>query len=223
VTRPPFGLGRVREHDPQSLAYPATADEPVTDRTWRRYGAVLDQGQLGSCTGNAAAQALNHAPLHTIGTACLHEEQAVALYTMATIRDAFPGVYPPDDTGSSGLAVAKACQDAGLITAYDHAFGLDHVLSAAMTAPLIVGTDWYDGMFYPDAAGQVFPTGQIAGGHEYVLDGVSVTHRMVRFLNSWSRSWGVYGRFYLSFNDFCWLLNGGGDAVRFRREGGNGA
>jgi hypothetical protein len=214
---PRLSLGRVREHDPRSLAFPATAFEPVVDRTWRRYGAVLDQGRLGSCTGNAAAQALNHAPLHTVGTACLPEDQAVALYSVATARDAFPGVYPPDDTGSSGLAVAKACQDAGYITAYDHAFGLDHVLSAAMTAPLIVGTDWWDSMFYPDPSGQVFPTGAIAGGHEYVLDGVSVTHRMVRFLNSWSRDWGVAGRFYMTFDDFGWLLTTGGDAVRFLR------
>ena len=42
-------LGRRRNHDPRSLAYPArgaTTHRPVTHRT---YGAVLDQGQVSSC------------------------------------------------------------------------------------------------------------------------------------------------------------------------------
>lgn len=210
-------LGRVREHDPRSLAYPAPTTAELRSVKWRRYGLVLDQGNLGSCTGNAAAQALNHVPFHTVGTACLHEDTAVALYASATVLDGFPGTYPPEDTGSSGLGVAKAAQQAGYLSTYEHAFGLDHVLAAAQYGPLIVGTDWHEDMFEPDDFGRVHPTGAVAGGHEYVLDGVDLAAQQLRFLNSWSASWGVKGHFYMSFDDFGSLLSEGGDAVLFRR------
>lgn len=213
----PYSLGRVQEHDPRSLNFPAPTTGDVHTQYWGRYGQVLDQGQVGSCTGNAAAQALNHKPFHVIGTPCLTEADALDLYHNATVLDGYPGTYPPDDTGSSGLAVAKAAQRAGRITSYLHAFGLDHVLSAAMSGPLICGTDWYDGMFTPDSTGTVHPTGSVAGGHEYVLDGVDLGRQRLRFLNSWSVNWGIRGRFYVSFSDFSALLAGGGDAVLFVR------
>ena len=39
------------------------------------------------------------------GDATAGEQFAVALYSDATKVDAYPGTYPPDDTGSSGLAI----------------------------------------------------------------------------------------------------------------------
>jgi hypothetical protein len=213
----PYPLGRSQEHDPRSLSFPAPTDSSVRSTAWRRYGTVLDQGNVGSCTGNAAAQALNHAPFHQSGTRCLRETDALTLYSAATTLDNSPETYPPDDTGSSGLAVAKAARAAGLIGGYLHAFDLDHVLSAAMSGPLIVGSDWLDGMFEPDASGFVHLTGSVAGGHEYVLDGVNLEHQRLRFLNSWSANWGRRGRFFMSFDDFAALLDDGGDAVLFVR------
>lgn len=211
-----FGLGRVLQHDSRSLEYPAPTTLAVKSKNWRRYGTVLDQGRVGSCTGNATAQALNHTPFHVIGSLCLHEDSAVWFYSKATVLDGFPGTYPPDDTGSSGLAVSKVAQDFGYITSYDHAFGLDHVLSAAMYGPLIVGTNWYEDMFNPDLNGVVYPTGSVVGGHEYVLNGVDITNKKLRFLNSWTADWGVNGHFFISFDDFSKLLNEGGDAILFR-------
>ncbi|MFC4587824.1 hypothetical protein [Sphaerisporangium corydalis] len=35
---------------------------PLGDRRWERALPILDQGDLGSCTGNAAAGALGTAP-----------------------------------------------------------------------------------------------------------------------------------------------------------------
>lgn len=213
----PFPLGRRAEHDPRSASFAATATLPVTSKVWRRYGLVLDQGRLGSCTGNAAAHALNHAPLHVTGTT-YHEPDAIRFYSEATLRDEWgDNTYPPTDEGSSGLGVSKAVLSEGLITGYQHAFDLDHALSALMAGPLIVGTDWYDDMFNPDAAGVVHPTGGVVGGHEYCLDGVAVASRMLRFQNSWSSLWGVGGRFYLSFADFSTLLAASGDAILFVR------
>jgi hypothetical protein len=50
-------LGRHVQHDPRSLRYahgvlPKTAIKTVD---WTRRAPIFDQGQLGSCTGNAAA------------------------------------------------------------------------------------------------------------------------------------------------------------------------
>lgn len=53
-----YSLGRIVQHDPRSLAFVA-ATAPLKTVTHRLSGQVLDQGNLGSCTGNAMAQALN--------------------------------------------------------------------------------------------------------------------------------------------------------------------
>lgn len=207
-------LGRHVEHDPRSRAFPAPATATITSKTWRHYGRILDQGQVGSCTGNAMAQALNTHPLHVSRTPYLTEGDADALYSLATSLDDVPGAWPPDDTGSSGLAVAKAAQEKGYITGYTHAFGLDHTLAALMNGPLIVGTNWTQNMFHPDAHGFVKPTGAVAGGHEYLLLGVNTDRGYATFLNSWGADWGLRGRFHMTLDDFGALLANGGDATQ---------
>ena len=215
MPRTPFPLGRALQHDEASRLFPAPADTPIESRRWPHVGKVLDQGQVGSCTGNAAAQSLNHRPNHLNGSLVMNEADALRIYGLATQLDGFPGTYPEEDTGSSGLAAAKACQQLGYISGYTHAFGLDHLLAALMVGPLIVGTDWHEDMFNPDPLGIVKPTGAVVGGHEYVVDGVHVAPRMIRFLNSWSNGWGHRGHFWMTFDDFATLLGNDGDAIQF--------
>ena len=52
----PFPLGRHINHDPESrrYAYPET-DRVLQSVRWPRRTPVLDQGNLGSCTGNAVS------------------------------------------------------------------------------------------------------------------------------------------------------------------------
>ena len=211
-----YPLGRVVQHDPRSLAFPAVLAPALKTVTHRHYGPVLDQGQVGSCTGNAAAQSLNTVPLRH-GRRLLTEIDAQGLYHEATVLDGFPGTWPPTDTGSSGLAVAKASQQAGWVTGYTHAFGLDQCLAALVLAPVIVGTNWHEDMFNPDAAGYVHPTGAIAGGHEYTLLGINVKLQRVTMLNSWASSWGRSGRAYITFADLGTLLADSGDVVALNR------
>lgn len=216
----PFPLGRVEDpvHDPRSLGFAAPAGLSVVPKKWRRYGNVLDQGSLGSCTGNAGVGCLNHEPFHVIGSATYKEPDAVNLYSAATFIDPYDGAYPPIDTGSDGLSVAKVLKSQGKITGYLHAFDLDHVLSALMVGPLIIGTRWHESMFYPDSRARVEVSGDVKGGHEYVLDGVyTASPRMLRFQNSWGSTWGDYGKFYMRWDDFAQLLDDNGDAVLFRR------
>jgi hypothetical protein len=215
-----YALGRIVHHDPRSLDYPAAtaAHKPVS---WRHYGAVLDQGNLGSCTGNAAAQALNSAPLHK-PRRIFRETDAVSFYSEATRLDPYPGEYPPTDTGASGLAVAKALKNRGLITGYTHAFGLDHALGALQNGPLLVGTEWTQDMFTPDSAGYVHPTGATAGGHEYLLLADDGKNKLT-FLNSWSASWGIKGFFHMTYADFATLLDNQGDVTALNSNPNQGA
>lgn len=186
-----------------------------------RYGDVFDQGNLGSCVPNAGLGCLNHIPFHVTGKRLWRESDVVGddgYYHKVTARDPFPGTYPEQDTGSDGLSMAKVLYSEGLISGYQHAFGLEHVLSTLMLGPMIVGIPWQNDMFYPDSAGIVRPTGGEAGGHEIVLDGINTTHKWVRFSNSWSPRWGINGRFYMFWPDFGALLADGGDAVLFDKN-----
>lgn len=207
----PGRLGRHVGHDPRSRAFAA---EPLAPRTvrHRHYGPVLDQGQLGSCTGNALAQALNTGPLHRRGEPLLREKDAVALYSAATALDPFPGAWPPEDTGSDGNSVCKAARDAGRLSGWRHAFGLEQGLGALGEQPVIVGTLWTEGMDTPDGDGFLNPqSGAVRGGHEYLLLGCDARRETVTMLNSWGAGWAASGRARLRWADLGWLLDREGD------------
>lgn len=222
--RPGRHLGRHVEHDPRSLAYahgvlPKSAIKSVD---WARRVAPFDQGQLGSCTGNAAAGLLGTdnatrtgATSVTVGgaTVPVDEDLAVRVYSLATELDTFDGAYPPDDTGSSGLGAAKALVKLGLAASYTHAFSLDALKSALQTGPVMVGTVWLNSMFDPTGAGNLIVDRRsgVAGGHEYVISAYDQKSNTFRMDNSWGPSWGVGGSAWLLEVDVQWLLSQDGD------------
>jgi hypothetical protein len=222
-------LGRHVRHDPRSLSFQVTAKSlgDLKSVRHRRYVPVLDQGSIGSCTGNATIGAVGSGDLFTalagsIGCpsendAAADEEQAVALYSEATHLDDVFGTYPPDDTGSSGLAVAKAAQRAGLISGYTHATSLEAALTALETRAVITGVNWYSSFDSPDDNGliQISPDADVRGGHEFVADELDIEHELVWFTNSWSESWGVSGRACMSWETWGQLLSEDGDATSF--------
>lgn len=212
-------LGRVVEHDARSRAYAYTAPRralsPVDHVS---HAPILDQGDLGSCTGNAAVGALSCDPLYSalpLGTP-LTEDEAVALYSAATRLDSFPGAYKPDDTGSSGLAVAKATQQAGLISGYQHAFSVDDALTALQAGPVITGISWWSSFDTPSTAGLVSidKGASIRGGHEICAVGYDA-NRLIWFRNSWGPDWGAAGRFCMTATTWAQLLADQGDVTVF--------
>src|SRR6478609_1006417 len=97
-------LGRNMWLDARSLVYMVENDvrqmgESLASREWERVLPVLDQGELGSCTGNAGTGALGTQPFYdAVGgvlpaTAAAAEEFAVQLYSDATVVDGYPGTY----------------------------------------------------------------------------------------------------------------------------------
>jgi C1A family cysteine protease len=178
----------------------------------KRVVPIFDQGNIGSCTGNACAGALGTQP-NTIGNH-FDEEVALRLYCEATRLDWHWGHYPPTDTGSSGLAVAKAAKEAGYVRRYNHAFGLDQALRALVLAPVITGVSWYEGFDHPDSDGLVRISGSVRGGHEFCVVGLDVEKKTVRAANSWGTGWGDEGFFEFSWDDWGRLLDERGDVTQ---------
>lgn len=221
-SRNPHRLGRHVQHDPQSLRYaaPLLPRSAIESRRWTRRAAVLDQGDLGSCTGNAAAGWVGtdnavRIGLVEFGGRAVDETFAVDLYHRATTLDEFDGAYPPEDTGSSGLGAAKALQQLGLSPSYQHAFSLQAMETALQTGPVLVGIPWYNSMFTPGPDGivPVDESSGLAGGHELCIDELDVEHDRVGFTQSWGVSWGKGGRGYFRRADMGRLLAADGDVT----------
>lgn len=206
-------------HDSRSKLYTFnTTGLTISSVVHSRHIPILNQGQVGSCTGNAGVGALATDPVFkTLPKPLVYsldEPGAIKLYSDAEVIDG-NGPYPPNDYGSCGLSIAKALKAAGVISGYQHTFTLNDALKALTVTPIIVGINWYNAMFTPDKDGRVHPTGYIAGGHEIVAREIDAINKRVWFDNSWGTSWGINGRFYLTFTDFGTLLSQQGDVIAF--------
>lgn len=234
----PFRLGRHIEHDPRSLRYAhgVLPQSAVKSVEWTRRIPVLDQGRLGSCTGNAATgllgtdsagrtatttvtigaagAAASHG-LFTAGEHTLDETFAVKLYSLATILDGISGQYPPTDTGSTGIGVAKALRALGLASGYTHAFSIAALNSSLQTGPVLIGITWYNSMFDPKSDGQIVvdPSSGVAGGHELELNAFDASTGEYRVPNSWNTSWGKNGYGYFTTAALTSLLSQQGDVT----------
>lgn len=217
-------LGRHVAHDSRSWQYPAPM-APAIVAVHHPIDILLDQGQLGSCTGNALtymlmSDAFEGRTLFTTTGRQLNEDDAVKFYSRATHVDHYKGIYPPDDTGSSGLAVIKAAKEAKFVDGYAHCFSLEHALRTIVLQPTISGFNWYSGMDNPDKQGVVHPTGEIRGGHEFVQCGLiindvkNILTSMNNFVvnkNSWG-DWGIdHGYFLIPVPEFGKLMHENGD------------
>lgn len=201
-------LGRVPSFDPRSRRFPIRAlheGKPLRSRGWH-IGTILDQGDSPSCVGHAWAHELIASPVQV----AMQEPDALALYREAQQLDEWAGeAYE----GSSTLGGAKAVQARGLCREYRWCFSLEDVLLAVgYEGPVVVGSNWYESMFDPDPKGRVAVGGEVAGGHEWLVVSVRLASQTILAANSWGRSWGLAGRFVLSFDDLERLLADQGDA-----------
>lgn len=215
-------LGRIVEHDESSRRFAFTADAGVTlvSKRHQRFIPVLDQGSVGSCTGNSGIGALGSGPFYSTLAGIVNdwsESAAVKLYSEATKVDSGPGEYPPEDTGSSGLAIAKVLKDRGWISGYQHTFSFLDMQAALQNGPVIVGINWYKNFFHPDTFGVVTvgAVDEVAGGHEIVADEIDMERQLIGFTNSWGPGWGNNGRFFVSFDLMQRLLKEDGDVTVF--------
>ncbi|MCX4792482.1 hypothetical protein OG369_42670 [Streptomyces sp. NBC_01221] len=248
----PPHLGRQLVLDPRSLAYrraydgqPLRATEwepriPVLDQqnlvaqgiyTSQDYGLDDDVDALSSCTGNAGTALLSilltkdqaaGAGLDT-DDATAAEHFAIGLYADATENDQWQDArWPSQDVGSSGLGIAKALRDRGLIDQYGHATTAEGLCTLLQTGPVLMGMGWYAAFNEPDSSGFVdadpnWASSPLEGGHEVCvtaleavahIDGALDPDRTVlRFRNSWSSSWADHGDARLTIRTVLALLD----------------
>jgi hypothetical protein len=207
-------LGRHIEHDERSRGYAHTSTGPLVSRKWKRHCPAFNQGELGSCTGNAEGGLLMTEPFYKPGRV-IGQEECVALYKRATRLDRIRGHFPPEDTGSSGLAVMKAAVELGYLTGYRHAFGLTDALHALTVGPVIAGIDWFSGFDTPKGkdSDTLEISGEVRGGHEVELLEIDVELMRVGGIQSWGEGFARRGYFYMSFATLATLLSRHGDVT----------
>lgn len=207
-------LGRHVRHDPRSLAYRVgRTAEPKTVR-WERRIPILDQGDLGACTGYATVGVLGTEPFAFMDRRS-PDELARFIYSEATRIDPFDGAWEPDDTGSDGLSVAKVATSNGWISGYRHITSIGEAHAAIQDGPFIVGTLWMSEMDQPNSDGIVTVGGYPRGGHEYECLGYDAARDLWEFPNSWSTDFGDGGYFRMDTPSLTWLLGQEGDATPF--------
>lgn len=208
-------LKRHVKHDERSKLFGFdTTGITIVDVTHKRLIPILNQLQVGSCTGNAGIGVVNTEPHVQAASPAFSPDEAGALKLYSAAEKIDGGVgYPPEDQGSSGISVAQALKNAGVISAYQHTFNLQDALKALTQYPILAGTNWYDAMFNTDPDGRVHPTGKIVGGHEYEGYRNDTENGRIWFHNSWGSEWGISGDFYITWADFNTLLGQDGDVV----------
>lgn len=203
-------LGRHVQHDPRSRNFAIEPAAKIESVKHVAVGLPLQQTR-GSCTAEALCGARNSDPNYSTGDEILDQADADKLYDAEIVLE---GEDPSkDDPGGTGLLVCKAAVQAGLITRYEHAFGLQHALGALTLRPVITGVNWYENFDRVDSSGIVTIGGQVRGGHEVVAYELDVEGKLVWFWNSWGTGWGLGGRFAMSFDTWGQLLSEEGDVT----------
>ncbi len=220
-------LGRDVVHDPESRRYAAdrSVDLPTRSFRHRYYNPRPNPDQpVGCCTGCDACVKANTAGNRVRGVT-LNMDDALRIYSRASQIDPWPGSYPPDDTGSSGLAACKASKEFGIIARYEWLFGgVDQLVTRLRDKPVGVGAVWMWDMFNPDpVTGLVSLSGGDAGGHQWTAVGYNKKLDAVEGLCWWD-GWGLNrsGLFRIRRRDLQTLLDLDGDAHITYRAGANG-
>ena len=174
----------------------------ITSRYWDGNVWWGDQGNTPQCVGYAWSHWLNDGPVYHRGPKPKLAPNII--YENAQRLDVWPG---ENYDGTSVRGGAKFLQNSKLVRSYYWGFNLKTLVDAVLNlGPVVVGTNWYYGMFFPNQNGLIRATGPIAGGHAYVINGVATNSQLFRLKNSWGRGWGQGGHAYISFSDMDRLI-----------------
>ena len=216
------GLGRVPA--PEEVARAASL-YPVTRRVdyrtatntykyWWQGGAWLDQGQTGTCVGHAFAHRRADSPVPKGG---IDSAYAMKLYLDASGDSTY-------QVGTNAVYACRVLKERGTISDYSWVTSAEELRNTVLAVGSVcVGTAWFESMFDPYSKYsakylRVDPSSGIAGGHEYLINGLNLQptygRPYYRLKNSWGTSWGSKGTARIYCADLEDLLfNRNGDAV----------
>jgi hypothetical protein len=204
----PHLLGRIPsppdERDFELARFLDAEPDLSIDKIWHN-PRVLNQKETGHCVGFGWADWSNTDPIRN----SLNNVAGHSIYYECKVIDG----EPKEENGSSVRSGAKAMQNRKRLGSYAFASSLHEIrVYLRQRGPIVVGTDWYDGMFEPDENAYVRPTGAVAGGHCYVILGDLVADKAFVCLNSWGYGWGRRSHFRITWADFDQLLQADGEA-----------
>lgn len=210
-----FGLGRLPAPDGRDTRFQlrtladATPPSTLNHRYWWANGWHGNQANLPWCVAFSFLHYLADGPVTHKG----RPQPLVSpadLYRTAQENDEWDGTAY---AGTSVRAGAKVLQSLGYVSSYWWGWDVATVVDALLSlGPVVVGTNWYSGMFDVDEKGLIGVNGRLSGGHAYVLNGVNRKRELVRLKNSWGKDWGNGGMAWLSFEDLGRLLSEDGEA-----------
>jgi hypothetical protein len=210
----PNPLGRIHTEDVRDLNYLIAdhlpqAAAPTVKKTqyWQDNIWNGNQGNAPQCVGYAWAHFIEDGPILHNG---IHPVVSpVTIYKEAQKIDEWPG---ENYAGTSVRAGAKYLKSINKISSYLWAYDVTTLKNTVLnTGPVVVGTNWYYNMFFPDRNGLIRIGGYVAGGHAYVINGVDTVKQQFRLKNSWGTKWGQGGHAYISFTDMARLIRERGE------------
>jgi hypothetical protein len=156
------------------------------------------------------------------------ETRAIKFYNQDTQLSGDPQAeWPPTDCGSSGQYVVQLLQEEDVVQNDTIAHGAQNIVSLMQSDGLLVGMPFLNAWMEPDNNGFVDGNGStltledqirmgVAGNHEIYLSAieqlalspvgqVEPEATVIRFRNSWSKSWGDDGSARLHLSTFVTL------------------
>jgi hypothetical protein len=187
----------------------------ATYKYWYR-SLVLNQGNTGTCEGNAwtgwlADGPITHPSITALKDATAGEEYARQLYVEATGDTSL-------QEGAYTRQLLKVLVGRGLIGAYHAAASVDEIITTLLrVGPVCFGCDWYSSMDtvvnqYDNSYIFVDEASGVRGGHEFILDGINLSPGSglpyVRMHNSWGVGWAHEGTARITLDDLRKLFVG---------------
>jgi len=188
-------FGRWFSPDARDSEYPLREVLPA-EITIPRYqywysAGILNQQRTPRCVGFSGKGLLLDGPVRNLNA--ITPEQ---LYFGAQDNDEWEG---RDYAGTSVRGLMSYLTALGYIAEYRWAQTMDDIRDhIAVRGPVLVGTDWPDGMSYPDSQGFIWPDDkETQMGHAYEIRGANFERGDYRMKQTWGTGWGQNGMAWL--------------------------